>query len=151
MRFSRLAIGSAISLLLSLSLAAAQSPAGKFVVTGFVMLAAGLLALGLLRLVFREKADLHAALKPYSDDEPVDENDATAVNLVETGFVRRAVDKTAQIAEERGVLEVIEQRLEQADLPLRATLVIDPPTATSGECAEATLTCAFTASSLLCK
>src|SRR5205085_200067 len=96
------------------------SPSGKFVVTGMVMLAAGLLALGLLRLVFREKADLHAALKPYSDDEPVDENDTTAVNLVETGFVRRAVDKTAQIAEDRGVLEVIEQRLEQADLPLRA-------------------------------
>ena len=96
------------------------SPSGKWVVTALVMLAAGLLAMGLLRLCFREKADLHAALKPYTDDEEVDEDDTVAVTLAETGFVRRAVDQTAKLAEERGVLEVIEQRLEQADLPLRA-------------------------------
>src|SRR5213075_1662701 len=95
---------------------------GKWLATGLVLAAAGLLAFGLLLLLNRQHEDLDAALRPYSDIPSGDEADDSegGVSLVETGLVRRAVDTTARLADERGLLDVVEQRLEQASLPLRA-------------------------------
>jgi tight adherence protein B len=91
---------------------------GKWVATAMVLIAAGLAAYGGLRLCTRERTDLLAVLRPYGEEE--DEETSDEVVLAETGFVRRAVATTARLADDRGVLEKVEQRLEQADLPLRA-------------------------------
>ena len=99
-----------------------RSTTGKWIATGLVLFAAGLLAFGLLLLLSRENADLDAALRPYSDVPDDEEGDDAQQGLVfaETGLVQRAVATTARLADERGVLDKVEQRLEQASLPLRA-------------------------------
>jgi tight adherence protein B len=93
---------------------------GKWVGTGLVLVAAGLAAFGILLLFVRDRADLSAALRPYAFQDEEQDEESSDVVLAETGFVRRAVDTTAKLADDRGLLEVVEQRLEQADLPLRA-------------------------------
>jgi tight adherence protein B len=98
-------------------------PAGKWVVTGLMVLAVVLVTLAVLRFCFREKSDLDAALRPYSDQPQVEEEEESGggvSSLVDFSFVRKAVDTTAKLAQNKGVLELVEQRLEQADLPLRA-------------------------------
>ncbi|MFZ4585922.1 MAG: type II secretion system F family protein [Acidimicrobiia bacterium] len=59
---------------------------------------------------------LNAQLTDYSATA----TGAGAGGLVETGVVQSAVDITAKIGERYGLLEKIERKLEQADLPLRA-------------------------------
>jgi tight adherence protein B len=98
-----------------------RTDTGKWLATGMVLLAAGLLAAGLLLLIVHDRTDLDAALRPYAESDDEDEEPAPGeMVLAETGFVRRAVATTAKLAQDRGVLETVEQRLEQADLPLRA-------------------------------
>ena len=93
---------------------------GKIVASATVVAAAVLFAIGFLLIVQRDRSDLTAALRHYTD-EPGETGEAgDGVVLVETGFVRRAVDTTARLADDKGLLEMVEQRLEQAAVPVRA-------------------------------
>ena len=94
---------------------------GKWISTGLVLLAAFLLAAGILLLVVRDRPDLDAALRPYAERPDDGEgDDFNGMVLAETGFMQRAVSTTARLAESRGILDKVEQRLEQAAVPLRA-------------------------------
>ena len=98
-----------------------QGGVGKALIVLLALIAAGLLAYGLLLLVTRaDKSELQTALQPYSDEPEEPEAGRSEVAFAESALIRRAVDTTARIARERGVLDVIEKKLEQADLPLRA-------------------------------
>jgi len=98
-----------------------QGTSGKVIVALLALVAAGLLAFGLLMLFARDEDSLQSALRPYAD-EPSDEDEGsrTELSIAESALIRRAVDTTARIAKERGVLDTVERKLEQADLPLRA-------------------------------
>ncbi|HXX91829.1 MAG TPA: type II secretion system F family protein [Acidimicrobiales bacterium] len=94
-----------------------------------VALAAGLVAWAVSGLVLhRRRRGLEVALAPYSVGR-LTESDARAPGagspeLVELPFLQRAVAGLADLAARRGVLQAVEVRLEQADLPLRAAEVL---------------------------
>ena len=72
----------------------------------------------------RERSTLESALQPYTGEgQPEDdygyEPDAHTT-FADSALMQRAVDFTAKIAEERGVLARVESMMEQADVPLRA-------------------------------
>ncbi len=75
-----------------------------------------LLVYGVIEIVGKERNNLVSALRPYSDEEP-EERDLS--KLADTEIIRKAVAETARIAQERGLLQIVQQRLEQADLPLK--------------------------------
>jgi tight adherence protein B len=93
---------------------------GKLVIAVLVLLAAGLLAYGIILIAVRERSSLEAALQPYSGEGEADEEARGDVSFADTAIVQRAVAATARFAEQGGVLSRIESMLEQADLPLRA-------------------------------
>jgi tight adherence protein B len=98
-----------------------QGTVGKALVVLLALIAAGLLAYGLLLLVTKgDKSTLQTALQPYSDEPAEPDAGRAEVAFAESALIRRAVDTTARIARERGLLDIIEKKLEQADLPLRA-------------------------------
>ena len=82
----------------------------------FIAVAAFVGALGLA--LVRDRADLGRALRPYvGEAQPAEE--AGARGLVESAIVRRAVEATASLARQQGLLDSIEVKLDQADLKLR--------------------------------
>jgi len=99
---------------------------GKWLGVLLVLIAAGLLAYGIILIVVRERSTLETALQPYTDEGGDDDSYASSIPETEhsvvgdSAFMQRAVDFTARIAEERGVLAKVERMMEQADLPLRA-------------------------------
>ena len=98
---------------------------GKWLGVLLVLIAAGLLAYGIILIAFREKSSLESALQPYSDDAHDDDLYADDVEsdhsmLGDSAFMQRAVGITARFAEDRGILARVEGMMEQADLPLRA-------------------------------
>jgi tight adherence protein B len=98
-----------------------QGTVGKLLIALLALVAAGLGAYALLLLFTKDdKSTLQTALQPYSDEPAEPEGTRADVAFAESALIRRAVDTTARIARERGVLDVLEKRLEQADLPLRA-------------------------------
>ena len=98
-----------------------QGTVGKLIIGVLALVAAGLLAFGLLMLVIRtDQGSLKSVLQPYTDEPVEEEGLRSEVSFAESALIRRAVDATAHIARQRGVLDTIEKKLEQADLPLRA-------------------------------
>jgi tight adherence protein B len=98
-----------------------QGTVGKTLIVLLALVGAGLLAYALLLLVTKDdQSTLQSALKPYSDAPAESDAGRTEVAFAESALIRRAVDTTARIARERGLLDIIEKKLEQADLPLRA-------------------------------
>jgi tight adherence protein B len=95
-----------------------------YVVFGLVALAVGLGAWALLALSVKEESTLERAIRPYTDDEPEDDDKARRGSLADTGIVQRAVDLTGKLAQERGLLEKVERKLDEANLPLRAAEAI---------------------------
>jgi tight adherence protein B len=98
----------------------------KVFVAVLVLPAAGLLAWGVLSIVWRERPRrLHDALAPYavgalSEPGPLATTTGTGTSeLVETPFLRRAVAAVADMATRRGVLQVVKRLLDQADIPVR--------------------------------
>ena len=83
-----------------------------------VSLAAALLVLGIAAIARRDSSGLDETLQGYG---PTAASAPTSgdLDLAQTAMVRRAVDATARLAEERGVLQAVEAKLEQADLPVR--------------------------------
>jgi tight adherence protein B len=93
----------------------------KWMVALLVLAAAGLLAYALILLAVRDASPLDIALQPYAADAaPIDDGGSGDVRMAETALVKRAVEMTGRIAEERGLLQWVERQLEQGDLPLRA-------------------------------
>ena len=92
---------------------------GKMVIAILVLLAAGLLAYGIILIAVRERSTLETALRPYAGDGEADE-EGHEVSFAESAIVQRAVAATARFAEQGGILARVESMLEQADLPLRA-------------------------------
>ena len=98
-----------------------QGSLGKLLIALLILVAVGLAAYALLQLVTKDdQSELQTALRPYSDDPAEADGGRHEVAFAESALIRRAVDTTARIARERGVLDTLEKKLEQADLPLRA-------------------------------
>lgn len=98
-----------------------QGSLGKFLITLLALVAAGFLAYALLLVFVRgDGSTLQSALKPYSDAPGEAEAGRGEPSLAESAIIRRAVATTGRIARERGVLDALEKKLEQADLPLRS-------------------------------
>jgi tight adherence protein B len=93
-----------------------------YIVGLLVILAVGLGAWALISIAVKEESTLSAAIRPYAD-EPEDEEKGRR-GLADSGFVQRAVDLTGKLAQERGLLEKVEHRLDEANLPLRAAEAI---------------------------
>jgi tight adherence protein B len=94
-----------------------------------VALAAGLAGWAVLGVVLhRRRSGLDAALAPYTVGR-LTEADARPTStgtpdLVELPFLQRMVASVAEVATRRGLLQVVQGRIEQADLPLRPAEVL---------------------------
>ena len=101
---------------------------GKFLGALLGLIAAGLLAYGIILIVVRERSSLESALQPYAGDAEEDEAaipfESGPSSFAEGALLQRAVAMTGRFAEERGLLARVESMLEQADLPLRAAEAI---------------------------
>jgi tight adherence protein B len=78
-----------------------------------VLAAAALLTYAAVLLITREGSALKTALAQFSDEDDGEHG------LLQSDFVRRAVQTTERIAHERGIFDTVEAKLEQADLALR--------------------------------
>ncbi len=88
-------------------------------VIGFAVLGAvGLLGYGLVEIVGTDKNHLSRALRPYLDGNH-EEEERDFSKLADSEIIKKAVASTAKMAQERGLLQFTQARLEQADLPLR--------------------------------
>jgi tight adherence protein B len=100
-----------------------RGKAGVLIIAVLALAAAGLLAYAVLSLTAGGASSLETALQPYEegasansfDDAPDDGS------FVSNALVSRVVERTAVFAKEKGILEKVETRLEQADLNLRAS------------------------------
>jgi tight adherence protein B len=97
-----------------------KNKVGVVAIALMVLAAAGLFVYAVLALVTTEKSDLASALQPYQDGgiTTIGDDDSDG-SMVQTAFVARAVAATGRFAEQQGLLERVETRLEQADLALR--------------------------------
>lgn len=89
---------------------------GLVLVAIVALAAVGLLLYGLIEIASRERSQLTSALRPYSD-QPAEERDIS--RLADSEIIKKAVAAVGKSAEDRGLLQIIERRLEQADLPFR--------------------------------
>lgn len=94
---------------------------GKLLIALLVLIAVALAGLATVLLVVRDPSELDSALRPYSDSPQVEETDEQISErvLAESAFLKRAVEATSRMAQERGILDRIERKLEQADVALR--------------------------------
>jgi tight adherence protein B len=97
-----------------------KGKAGLFLIGMLVLAGAGLLVYAVVLLVTREESGLSYALRTYDGGVAPTDDDEVGQSLVQTALIQRAVETTARLAEERGLLEKVESKLEQADLKLRA-------------------------------
>jgi tight adherence protein B len=90
-----------------------------------VLPAAGLLAWGVITVTtWRRRPALEKTLAPYTVGYSRDSTASVSGGIGEHEFVRspllqRAIDAVAEVATERGLLAVVEAKLDQADLPFR--------------------------------
>ncbi len=94
----------------------------SWVLYGSILLAFATIALAvgsLGSLFVGGDSNLDTLLARYSESDDLDESEVQEL-LVQSSLVRRAVDITEALAEDRGVLVRIEKMLERADLPMRA-------------------------------
>jgi tight adherence protein B len=91
-----------------------------WLIAGLVVAAAGLLAYGIFLIFVRDRS-VERAQQPYVEERTASGDESREVGLVDTPLVQRAVDATARIARERGVLQRVEEMLDRADLPIQAS------------------------------
>ena len=89
---------------------------GLLVVAILVLAAAALLTYAATLLLTREGSALSTALSQFSGEHVASEDSG---GMIQSQLVKRAVDATGRLANDRGLLEVVESKLEQADLALR--------------------------------
>jgi tight adherence protein B len=88
---------------------------GKLLSLVMMFAAVSLGAYAIASLVTGSREGLNSVLMPYSGDEAV-ESDRSSAGAI----FQRAVEMTGKVAERRGALQTVEDKLERADLPLRA-------------------------------
>jgi tight adherence protein B len=90
-----------------------------------VLPAAGLLAWGVIAVAtWRRKPALEKSLAPYTVGYARDTNTPAAgtagdQDFVQSPLLRRAIDAVAEVAARRGLLALVEAKIDQADLPVR--------------------------------
>jgi tight adherence protein B len=90
-----------------------------------VLPAAGLLAWGVIAAAsWRRKPALEKSLAPYTVGYARETNAATGgaagdQDFVQSPLLRRAIDAVAEVAARRGLLALVEAKIDQADLPVR--------------------------------
>ncbi len=94
-----------------------RGKAGLLLVAVLVLAAAALLTYAGALLLTREGSALTSALLQFGDPKGGDAD--TEGSLIQSAFIQRAVNATGRLARERGLLEIVEGKLEQADLALR--------------------------------
>lgn len=96
---------------------------GLYLGLGLLAVAAFIAALSLGMTFLGRENTLSQTLQPYSEGyvaaQDDDEDDGRPQQLATTPLLQRAVEATGQLAERRGLLQVVEARLEQANLSLR--------------------------------
>lgn len=98
-----------------------QRGPAKYLGVLLVIAAAGLGAYALIMLTQEDDSHLTNVLQPYSEgfiDTPVEEDPDGG--MARTALIQRAVEMTEEFAERKGFLRTVEEKLERADLPLRA-------------------------------
>lgn len=95
-----------------------DSEAARVLAAALAFVAVAAFAFALATVLLRDRADLGRTLRPYVGEAPAEEADDNR-SLVDSAIVRRAVEATASIAQQRGLLDSIETKLDQADLKLR--------------------------------
>jgi tight adherence protein B len=108
----------ALSFVLSIDTSSSQTRLGLAVLIGAAVLA---LALALMMLRSDQRSDLEKRLTGFAFQEPEPEPDPTPKpeHGAETRFVRDIANLTGRLADRVGLLNRVEHKLEQADLPLR--------------------------------
>jgi tight adherence protein B len=91
-----------------------QGKLGLLLVAVMVLAAAALLTYAGVLLVTREGSALTTAMMPFQEHKEEGEG-----GLLQSDLVRKAVETTERLANERGLLDTIEAKLEQADVALR--------------------------------
>jgi tight adherence protein B len=83
--------------------------------------AAGLLAWGVISVAtWRRRPALEQALAPYTVGHATAPGaQAGDEDFVQSRLLRRAIDAVAEVAARRGLLAIVEEKLDQADLPVR--------------------------------
>jgi tight adherence protein B len=92
----------------------------RWLIAALVVAAAGLLAYGIFLIFVRDRS-VERALQPYVEERAATDGGGREVALVDTPLVQRAVDATAKLARERGILQRVEEMLDRADLPVQAS------------------------------
>ena len=98
------------------------SSSSLVVIAGIAFLAAACLVVSIAALSRRGLPTLSKRLQLYGPEDGaafVGRDGGTDIELAQTALVQRAVDVTARLARGGNVLETLEKKLEQADLPVR--------------------------------
>lgn len=93
---------------------------GLIVVVAAGGLAVALAVVAVASLASKDESRLDRVLQQYTEPGVGDAGDVGDDGYAQTAFVQRAVELTEEIATKQGVLVKVEQKLEMADLPLRA-------------------------------
>jgi tight adherence protein B len=101
--------------------------AGAGIIAAVVVIAVGAVIWAIASAFTRERRpELTQTLSPYSVGQLAETHAAPEVRtggtqeLVETAIVQRAVEAVGELARERGILQYLEAKLEQANLPVRS-------------------------------
>jgi len=97
--------------------------AGKLLGVGAMFLAVALAVYAVASLLTKNESVLDSALNPYVDGWTSDDDEESS-GFAQTAIFQRAVEITEDFAERQGMLEKVEHKLEQSNLPLRAAEAI---------------------------
>ena len=95
-----------------------DSPAAQLAAAALACVAVASFCGAMASFLLRDRSDLGRTLRPYVGEAEAAEEEGSR-SLVESAFVRRAVEATATLARQQGLLDSIEVKLDQADLKLR--------------------------------
>jgi len=96
-----------------------RGKAGLLLIAFLVLIAGALAAYAIAELTVKDSSTLEAALAHYEEGAAVADDDGQSSSLISSALMQRAVATTARLANDRGFLDVVEGKLEQADLALR--------------------------------
>jgi tight adherence protein B len=96
-----------------------SGPGGLIITATISLLCVGLLLYGIVELIGNDRNRLSSALRPYQEGgfDPDEQTDFS--KLADSEIIKKAIAATGKAAEDRGLLQVVQTRLEQADLPLK--------------------------------
>jgi len=98
------------------------------VIALLVLAAAGSAAWGIFEVTFQRRRGLDKVLAPYTvghmTEADARHHVAVTRELLQFSFLQSAVARVAELASRRGLLQLVERQLKQADLPLRPAEVI---------------------------